>query len=285
MTRDGHLDETGRAAWAQAAEAADRSGVTVRQLRSIDEMRAGVELFDAIWRPSDGTSIMKIEFLQALASANSYVAGAFDGDVLLGACAGFWGPPSRHTLHSHIAGVAEVAQGRHLGFALKVHQRAWALEQGVRTITWTFDPLVRRNAYFNIGKLGGRVRTYYVDHYGSMLDDLNGDDESDRLKLEWDLTSPRTARCCAGQPLDAVPRTAPPVLSQDRSGRPVVTSSDASEVLVTVPVGIETLRHRDPDLAGSWRLAVRDVLGGLLSEGGQVDAFDRVAGGYIVTRG
>jgi predicted GNAT superfamily acetyltransferase len=83
-----------------------------------------------------------------------------------------------------------------------------------------------------------------------MLDDLNGDDESDRLKLEWELTSPRTARCCAGEPLDALHQTAPAVLSQDSSGRPVVTSSDAPEVLVRVPADIETLRRRDPD--PSW---------------------------------
>ena len=152
----------------------------------MSDLQAGGALFDDIWHPHAGTSIINIEVLQALATSDSYIAGAYDRDgTLLGACVGFWGAPTSGTLFSHVAGVSPTARGRHLGYALKLHQRAWALSRGVRRIAWTFDPLVRRNAHFNIEVLGGQCSTYLVDHYGAMLDEINAGDQSDRLLLEW----------------------------------------------------------------------------------------------------
>lgn len=265
-----------------AERAAERSGVSIRLLRSVDDLRAAVELYDAIWQPSDGMSVMNVEVLQALTSAGSHVAGAFEDDKMLASCAAMWGPPARRTLHSHIAGVSVAARGRELGYALKLDQRAWAIEQGVETITWTFDPLVRRNAHFNIAKLGGFVRSYHINHYGSMLDDLNGDDESDRLKLEWDITGERGA---PGGPSDAEGLRTDVVLKVGSDDRPERRMSRSSTVLVGIPADIETMRRTNPPLASAWRSAVRDVLGGLLDAGGRIDVFDRTRSGYIVTKG
>ena len=65
-------------------------------------------------------------------------------------------------------------RGANVGFALKQHQRAWALHHGLRKVTWTFDPLVRRNAFFNIQKLARRRADYLENFYGTMNDDING---------------------------------------------------------------------------------------------------------------
>lgn len=54
-------------------------------------------------------------------------------------------------------------------------------------------------------------------------------------------------------------------------------------MLVAVPEDVEALRRADPDAARAWRHAVREVLGGLLTEGALVTGFDRRAG-YVVER-
>lgn len=269
-------------AWREVSLAADRSGVSIRTLTSVEDMRTSVRLYDSIWRPTDGASIMNVELLQALASAGSYVAAAFDGETMVASCAAMWGPPTSKILHSHIAGVADSARGRDLGYALKLHQRAWALGHGVETITWTFDPLVRRNAHFNITKLGGLVRTYYVNHYGSMLDDLNGEDESDRLKLEWNLTATTSE---AVTPSGQRAAQAEKVLWAGAGNRLETSTSTSSTVLVGIPEDIEAIRRSDPELAAEWRLAAREALSALLNAGGCINAFDRERGGYVVTRG
>lgn len=277
--------ETSRIAASAAAQAADRSGVAIQALNSIDDMQRGVELIDQIWRPTDGMSIMNVEVLQALAGTESYVCGVFADDRMLGISVGMWGVPFTLSLHSHIAGVADDARGRNIGFALKLHQRAWALARGINTITWTFDPLVSRNAHFNLSKLGGTARVYHVNHYGTLLDDLNGEDETDRLKLEWNLASPRATNCASLEPRNSLQVQSQSVLSRDPLGRPSLGDSSAASVSVAVPTDIETLRHTDPGLASEWRRVMREVLGTLLAEGGQVEDFDRRANAYIVSKG
>ena len=141
----------------QAADAAARAaGVQVREISALTELEAVYRLYADIWRPDPKNPPVTSELLRAFSKAGNYVAGAFDGDVLVGACVGFFGAPADEALHSHIAGVSGAARGRNVGFALKVHQRAWSLLRGVSAVAWTFDPLVRRNAYFNLVKLAAR---------------------------------------------------------------------------------------------------------------------------------
>ena len=79
-------------------------------------------------------------------------------------------------------------QGTAVGFVLKQHQRSWALERDIDTIEWTFDPLVRRNAYFNLTKLGARLVGYVDNFYGKLHDGV-------RMKSPGRMTarSPSTA--------------------------------------------------------------------------------------------
>ncbi len=93
-------------------------------------------------------------------------------------------------MHSHITGVLPGLQSRGLGRVLKQHQREWAFARDVGHITWTFDPLVARNAHFNLRVLGARVTEYLVDHYGPMDDGVNRGDETDRLMVSWALAAP-----------------------------------------------------------------------------------------------
>jgi hypothetical protein len=71
--------------------------------------------------------------------------------------------PRESALHSHVTGVVDSMRHAGVGRAIKLHQRDWAAERGLDWITWTFDPLVRRNAWFNIAILGADVHSYLPD--------------------------------------------------------------------------------------------------------------------------
>jgi predicted GNAT superfamily acetyltransferase len=276
-----------------ACAAAERSGVEVRTLHELAELRTVITLFQDIWRSADSSPLMTLEQLRAMSHSGNYLAGAFDGDRMVGACVGFFAAPPGVGLHSHIAGVTQDMRGRNVGFALKLHQRAWALDKALTEITWTFDPLVRRNAYFNLVKLGARPREYLVNFYGEISDAINTGQDTDRLLVGWTLTEPEVVEACDGVRREADlpgPADADVVVALDEtsSGEPRVASAwtgdPARTVLVGVPPDIEAMRQGRPDLATRWRRALRDVLGGLVDEGARVTGFAR-SGYYVVERG
>ena len=245
--------------------------MTIRQLTTIAEMHAAAELFDAIWPPGAAGSLIQPEMLRALTKAGNYLAGAFIDDKLVGACLAFFGPPGSRSMHSHVAGVSTPAAG--IGLALKLDQREWALRHGVGAISWTFDPLVGRNAYFNLTKLGATAAEYLTDFYGEMTDSVNRGFGSDRLLVSWNLTRP-----VDGSPLSLTE----PVIALGRSadGVPELGSTDGDTLLIATPSDVESLRRADPSLAVAWRHALREVLPPLIPD---VVGFDR-AGWYVVQR-
>ncbi|WP_409061671.1 GNAT family N-acetyltransferase [Streptomyces sp. SYP-A7185] len=257
-----------------------RHGLVVQELHALHELEGANALFEEIWGSSPGSSPMGVEQMRALSHAGNYVAGAFEDGRLVGASVAFFAAPAGEALHSHVTGALP---GRRAGLALKLHQRQWALERGLRRITWTYDPLVRRNAHFNLTKLGGRPVEYLPSFYGAMDDVINGGDDTDRALIAWDLNNePAAAASPARSVPVVVPDDAVTALSV-REGLPVAGPRDAATLLVEVPPDIEGLRRTDPGAAKAWRLAMRDVLGGLLAEGAHVTGFhDRRA--YVVTR-
>ena len=275
----------------QAAQAAARaSGVQIRELAEVDDLQRLCLLVDEIWHPEPTNPPVTAEFLRALAHAGNYVAGAFAGDQLVGICVGFFASPAAHAMHSHIAGVSLRMAGKRVGFALKLHQRAWALSRDVSTIAWTFDPLVCRNAYFNIVKLAATPDEYLPDFYGAMDDLINAGDDSDRLLVRWPLAADSVARASrgAGSAADASrlrAAGAAVALDIDGEGLPAIRDTDpgASTVLVRVPLDIETVRRQHEAVGRRWRHAVRQVLGDLMSDGARVAGFDR-SGWYVVNR-
>lgn len=277
-----------REAIAAAEAAAHSSRVRIRELSTLEELAALAGLFEAVWRPEPHNPPVTTEWLRALTKAGNYVAAAYDGDQLAAGGVAFFGPPADRAMHSHIAAVADLVRGRSVGFALKLHQRAWALVRGVSTVAWTFDPLVRRNAYFNLAKLAASPVEYLPNFYGAMHDAINAGEGTDRLLVHWQLGSARVSAACRGAATAADAAAAraagaAEALAISESGEPVHGVTDADTLLVAVPADIEALRLRDPELARAWRAAVADVLGRLMREGATVTGFDR-AGGYIVDR-
>lgn len=183
-------------------------------------------------------------------------AGAAAG-TMLGASLGLLARhDGRAALHSHVTGLLPAARGGGLGRALKLHQREWALHHGIDVVTWTFDPLVRRNAWFNITVLGADVDEYLPSFYGEMNDAINAGDESDRLHVVWDLAAP--------------------IPTEPRDG---TTVTDALHV--ATPDDIVRLRRTDPAAVARWRASTREALTAALDAGRPIVGFTR-DGNYVI---
>ena len=196
------------------------------------------ELFDQVW---DVKSMVSPEIMTASLHNGGYGSVIYidSGDrrrpvgaafALVGrALPGCNGP----NLHSHATGVLPEFVGRGIGEMIKRHQWHWAKENGFDTITWTFDPLVRRNAHFNLVKLGATVLGYHQNFYGELDDGINAGEQSDRVLVRWDVTG-----------VDA-PRA-----------NTFVEPSKTAFVIET-PVDIEQLRKTDRTQSDGWRARQR----------------------------
>lgn len=256
------------------------------------DLRELAELFAVVWgRP--GEPPINSDILKALAHSGNYVCGAYVDQRLVGGLVGWLGgvPPHELHLHSHILGVVSGSDAHGLGFELKQHQRRWCLERGVKVIEWTTDPLVRRNGYFNLTKLGARARQYLVNVYGVMTDEINAGEESDRLLISWRLDSQSAEAAAPGRrpepKLDELLRDgAAAVLSVGQAGEPVVIASSWSTqvLLCQVPDDIVALRRSDPVLARSWRIASRKAFTDAIAAGYEVSGATR-SGWYVLEMG
>jgi predicted GNAT superfamily acetyltransferase len=255
----------------------------IAELSELDDLRELAELFAAVWgRPSEPP--INSDLLRALAHSGNYLAGTRSEGRLIGGIVGWLGghPPHDLHMHSHILGVVPGVEARGLGFALKQHQRRWCLERSIGAVEWTFDPLVRRNAYFNLTKLGAEASRYLVDFYGAMDDGINAGDESDRILIRWELTSEKATQAADGKPAEpAVDEGAARILVVGQHEEPVTQDLHGRTALLQVPDDIVALRRRAPELARAWRHAVRAGLGDAMSAGYRVAAVTR-DGWYVL---
>ena len=280
-----------------AREAADAaaaaSGVIVAEAVDREAQDAARGLFDEVWPGDLGTQVTP-NLLRALLHAGSYCSVATDmsTDAHVGAAFGFPGRDARVPggifLHSHMAGVTEGLRDRRIGTALKLHQRWWAMREGIPVISWTFDPLVRRNARLNVIRLGVEVRDYHPDFYGVMTDAINAGDRTDRLVALWVIGSDRATRAAVGglEPADAERlrvEGARDLVAVGKAGEPVVgLPPRAGETLiVALPEDVVSLRREFPEVALDWRLAVRDALVGSFACGLSIETVTE-DGSYVL---
>lgn len=228
-------------------------GIAIRPLDTVEEVHRASTVLSEVW--GGDRSGMPPNLLRALAHSGNYAMGLYDGERMVGASVAFFGAPAARSMHSHITGVLPGSQSQGLGRVLKQHQREWALARDVGHITWTFDPLVARNAHFNLTVLGTRVTEYLVNHYGAMDDGVNRGDETDRVMVSWALAAP--------------PVPTPP--------------ADRVVAAVPVPRDITRIRREAPTDAAAWRERVRDALLAHLAAGLVIGGFDDERG-YLLVR-
>jgi predicted GNAT superfamily acetyltransferase len=264
--------------WELAHRAAAEAGVAVRVLTELDDARAVSDVIRATW---GDWSVPPPEFIRALQASGNAPIGAVsleDGSVM-GFALGFLGPDEEGIhLHSHMLAVQPDRRSAGLGYALKLAQRAAALDAGVRVARWTFDPLQARNAYFNIAKLGTAADRFHRHFYGDMGDALNAGDRSDRLEARWELEA---------EPGRPRPELRDPfvVLGPGDGGRPSPVREPKGEpAAVWVPGDYASLRASDPESALAWRDAVAVAIEACLGAGLEATGFLR-EGAYVFTRG
>jgi len=265
----GCVPQTKRDLWAvRTLRAVGTTGVATNgssvHCRLLDDRR---ELEDAgrviaeIWG-EQATALASPELLRAYLHYGNPVLGAFDGPSLCGVSIGFLAPRDDIHLHSHITGVRSSHQRSGVGFALKLAQRDWCLANGIDVVTWTFDPMLSRNAYFNLRKLAGVADAFLPDFYGEMADALNRGERSDRLQVRWRVGSERVCRA---------------VQSTPRNGESVDV-----ERWVPIPEDYADLRRRDLAAACSARRATAERLEEAFAEGLVIADFDPTRGyGFV----
>jgi predicted GNAT superfamily acetyltransferase len=219
--------------------------VECRLLLEPDDLAAAADVVNTVW---DDPGLATPSLLRAYTHFGNPTIGAFVDGRLCGGSIGFLAPEGGVHLHSHITGVLPASQHLGVGYALKLAQRDWCLAHGIDEITWTFDPMLARNAHFNLRKLGARSSTILPNFYGSMDDAINRGDETDRLEVHWSLS--------------------------------VRTAGPAPEIVRTVPLPEDyvALRARDPEAALAERKRVRVELEEAFAAG--LEACDFAGGAY-----
>jgi predicted GNAT superfamily acetyltransferase len=234
-------------------------GLEVRLLDTVSELREVESLQQLVWGMPDREVVPSHQLLAAVRNGG-LVLGAFAGGRLVGFSYAFVGwREGERVLHSHMTAVLPDLQDHDVGYRLKCAQREWALAQGYGRIVWTFDPLQSRNAYFNLHKLGARAERYLVDYYGRMEDELNRGLPTDRLEVDWWLTSEPVRARLEGRWVPPALEGARPVLEAQGDGPGPVREPAGELVRLEVPASLADLRQRDPQLPLAWRLATREA--------------------------
>lgn len=271
--------------------------IVIRPLETLEEMHQVEALQEAVW-PGIGVNLVPATLLITIAHNGGVVIGAFDGDRLVGFVFGFLGtdPKTPHRVASarlkhcsHMLGVHPDYRNRGIGFRLKLAQREAVMAQGVRLITWTYDPLLSRNAHLNIRRLGAICRTYIRDAYGQMSDGLNVGLPTDRFQVEWWITSHRVESRVKGnrRPLDlahflgaGAEKLNPATLGPDDLPRPAENPARPSGnlALVEIPPDFLALRDKDRGLALAWRMHTREIFEQAFAAGYMVTDFVHLKG-------
>ncbi len=281
------------ASGAPSTAAAD--GISFRRVRTTAEYEACVRMQHAIWG-EDFTETVPVTMLKVTQHIGGVTAGAFDDSGrLLGFVFGMMGAMDGRLVHwSDMLAVHADARNKGLGRRLKLYQRELLRPLGVERMFWTYDPLVAKNAYLNIVRLGARPSEYVIDMYGADTHSaLHGGIGTDRFVVEWDLTKDNGANDGARTPADdPAQRNAPIANALDfgsaRDAGPVAELPDADIVRVEIPPDLNVVIARDISVAARLRESTRRIFTHYMDRNYRVTGFwhltpdDRYF--YILTR-
>lgn len=236
--------------------------VSIRPLTSHQDLNACVAMQRRIW--GQEYEVVPSSLIKVVTKVGGLAAGAFDNGTFLGFVLGVTGVERGAVVHwSHMLAVAPEAQNHGIGHTLKDFQRAYARQIGAQAIYWTFDPLVARNAHFNLNVLGVRVVSYVSDMYGESTSPLHRGIGTDRFIVSWPLDDVAFAA-----------RRREIAQAHDR------VAGDAGETLrMEVPHDIALLQSSDMAAALAWRAKTRATIQDALARGFSIQGFVRATGG------
>ena len=268
--------------------------VTIKIIEDISEMHQAMELQRQVWQEHD-SEIIPAHLMNSAVHSGGLLIGAFVDQQMVGLLFGFPGvystpdgPRLKH--YSSILGVRSEFQSQGIGFALKRAQWQMVRHQGIDRITWTFDPLLSRNAWLNITRLGAVCSTYLRDFYGKMQDSLNAGLPTDRFDVDWWVNSQRVYRRLSRRRRNALSLNhflaggaalinplelglQDPPGSVDLAG--IKLGKEQPFLLVEIPSDFQALKSQDMQLAVSWRMQTRLIFEKLFAAGYIVTDFAR----------
>jgi len=279
------------------AETKAKPAVTIRDLRSFDDLKQVEEVEREVWGLSD-LDTTPLTLAIATMEAGGIWVGAFDGARLVGFAFGFLGTEDgRLIVHSHMLAVREPYRNSHLGYRLKLAQRERVLALRldgdrdsivrIHEMTWTFDPLQSRNAHLNFGKLGVVSESYKADFYGPETSSVLHRNGTDRLWVTWPLASRRVqdrlqGKASRAEILDAL-SILTPLVQFNGDGKPVCTDLASAlsrqRIAIEIPSDIADVERKDPNLAREWRQQTRWAFTEALQAGFLVAEFCRTVRG------
>ena len=249
--------------------------LNIHLIETPEEMIRIEDLQRNIW-PESETDVVPLHMLITAVHNGGLVLGAFEEEKLIGFLFGFPGlegtpdgPRPKHC--SHMMGILPDHRDSGAGFALKRAQWQMVRHQGLDHITWTYDPLLSRNAHLNIAKLGAVCTTYRRAEYGEMRDGINAGLPSDRFQLDWWINTRRVET--------RLGKRSRPTLKLDhvnRAGlRPFYSLHTSTDnlpcppehvppfedrlLLAEIPVNFQDLKSKDFALARDWRFFTREL--------------------------
>jgi predicted GNAT superfamily acetyltransferase len=222
--------------------------IEIKQITNYSGQQLCREIFDFTWPMKQGTEITP-NLLMAMVHNGAYLSAAFVKGKCVGSAFAFPATTEGLHLHSHMTAVLDEYRDQGVGYALKIDQWHWAKKNNYPEISWTFDPLVSRNAKLNLIKLGVNISSYHPNFYGDMPDALNAGDESDRLMVSWKVVG--------DNPLQ----------------RELVSTPNPNDILIQIPADIVAIRSKDREENLHWRRKVREQFLQAFEKGGQVVGF------------
>ncbi|NWJ44702.1 MAG: hypothetical protein HXX08_02370 [Chloroflexi bacterium] len=265
----------------------------VRKVQSIEEFRACQQVHRRTWGLNPEDTVLHLPLLVGLQKNGGLVLGAFansaSNEELVGFAVSFIGQDSeshRFYHYSQITGILPEWQSQGVGFALKTVQREEVLALGFDLIRWSFDPLESRNAYFNLTRLGGLSRQYIPEMYGKGWGGLYGQLDTDRMIIDWELSTPRVIdrleSVRKGDTLPGIPEDAANLLEVEwaENRYPIIsgdnTSSTATHLKMEIPYNFRELEIAYPEEARRWRAQTRALFLNYLAVGYHVNGFASV---------
>ncbi|MCL4247426.1 MAG: GIY-YIG nuclease family protein [Anaerolineae bacterium] len=270
---------------------ADHPTIEIRTVHTMDELNTISRIEMDVWgMPAEEAAPGNI--MKAIIINGGIAHGAFDGARMIGMSLAFPGVRAgRRYLWSHMAGVLKAYQRQGIGLNIKLAQREWALAQSYDEMRWTFDPIQRGNARFNLHLLGCYTHTYYENHYGQMNDSINVPAPTDRLEAVWRLKDARVKALAAGgapKPYGGDIADEALILRMGDASTPL-TASDVFAALQDDPLFIEIpaggLSSLPRDQVLNWRLALRAALQRAFAQGYRaVDLVERDGRAFYLLR-
>jgi chorismate synthase len=265
---------------AQPVDAASTlaNSLEIRHVRTHDEFLQCVELQAKTWG-ADFRESMPATILKITQRLGGVTAGAFAPDgALLGFVFGVTGLEHGAVVHwSDMLAVDPRVQNAGVGRRLKEFQREAVRAVGATRMYWTFDPLVARNAHFNLNLLGARVAEYVVDMYGTETgSELHRGMGTDRFVAVWPIEAQGKSASSTSM-VGATSPTAPVLNAPPHARTPdldAIAAATPPLVRIEIPADIFRVQREQLDHAVRWRHTTRLAFQWALANGYSVERFE-----------